>query len=277
MAQLTSADRERFLEQGYLTVPDVVPAEYCDRVIAAMCDFLGVDVEHADSFSRLGIQGHGIVPLHHHQALWDVRQLPALHDAFSFLYGTPKLWVSQDRVSFKVPARLHADGFRMNPVHWDGDPRVLTRATVAMQGLIYLTDTPIEKGPFAMVPSLYRNLEGWLATPRTDAEVRRPDVSAEDLVGVPGGKGTLLVWHRLMPHTSLANHAEAPRLVQYVTMTPALDDASEQRAASVRDCLGKHPPAWALRQRVPGQRDPEPGPAVVLTDLGRRLVGIDSW
>ena len=109
------------------------------------------------------------------------------------------------------------------------------------------------------------------------AEIRRPDVSRFALEPVPGKRGTLVVWNRLMAHTSLANETDEPRLVQYVTMTPARDDAAVEREANVKNCLEKHPPFWALRQKVPGQLDPEPGPPVVLTALGRKLVGIDPW
>jgi ectoine hydroxylase-related dioxygenase (phytanoyl-CoA dioxygenase family) len=287
---LAAEDRARFLEQGYLVVPDVVPAALCDRVIAAIRAFTGVDPDDPATFSRFGAQGHGIVPLHHHQALWDVRQLPALHAVFAFLYGTEQLWVTQDRVSCKVPARCHADGFRMDAVHWDGDPRALAGAptrdnpgaspggrALAMQGLVYLTDTPAEMGAFAMVPELYRTLDAWLAQGRSDTEIRRPDIAGYPLVPVPGGRGALVVWNRLMPHTSLANESDRPRLVQYVTMTPARADADAERRANVRNCLGKHPPGWALRQNVPGQLDPEPGPPVMLTALGRRLIGLDRW
>ena len=294
--RVTAADRARFIEQGYIAVPDVVPADYCERVIEAMCAFIGVDHRDPSAWSRYPKQGHGIVPLHHHQALWDVRQLPVVHDVFSALYGTEKLWVSQDRVSFKIPSRLIPNGFRMDPPHWDGDPRLAFAnagaaqaasarnpgaaprdRALAMQGLVYLTDTPAAKGAFAMVPDLYRSLAEWLATPRSDEEIRRPDVSQFALEPVPGARGTLVVWNRLMAHTSLANDTDEPRLVQYVTMTPARDDASAEREANVKNCLEKHPPFWALRQKVPGQLDPEPGPPVVLTALGRKLVGIDAW
>jgi len=81
----------------------------------------------------------------------------------------------------------------------------------------------------------------------------------------------------LMAHTSLANETDEPRLVQYVTMTPARDDATAEREANVKNCLEKHPPFWAVRQKVSGQLDPEPGPPVELTALGRKLVGVDRW
>ena len=302
MQPLTRADRDAFIAQGYLHVPNVVPRDYCERVIAALCAFIEVDPEDAatwreyvrtgsgrraaadatigaargsaagSSAPRAYGQGHGIVPLHHHQALWDVRQLQEVHALLSVLLDTPKLWVSLDRVSFKVPEALRAEPFRMDAVHWDGDPR---GDELAVQGLIYLTDTPAGKGAFAMVPELYRNLDEWLAAPRAASELRRPDVAAYPLVPLGGAQGSMVLWHRRMAHTSLANDTTQPRYVQYVTMSPAGDDSA--RTAFAELTRDKRAPPWALRQQVPGQLDPEPGPTPVLTPLGRRLAGIDAW
>ena len=271
--------RAHLVEHGYLVVPGVVPAALCDAVVAATCAFVGVDIDDAATWPNCQAQGHGIVPLHHHQSLWDVRQLPALHAVFAAVYGTPALWVTLDRVSFKLPTSLRAEPFRMDGVHWDGDPR--RDAPLAVQGLVYLTDTPAEQGAFAMVPSLYRDLDAWLAPGRSDAEVARPDVRGHELVRVPGRQGDLVLWHRRMPHTSTPNDGTRPRLVQYVSMDPApaadTPDAEAMHKKHARLTLERHPPAWALRQRVPGQQDPEPGPALRLDALGRRLAGIDRW
>jgi hypothetical protein len=53
--------------------------------------------------------------------------------------------------------------------------------------------------------------------------------------------------------------------------------SEEARQANARLCIEKRPPPWAVRQMVPGQLDPEPGPAVEFTALGRKLAGIDAW
>ena len=127
-----------------------MPKELCERSTAALCDFIGVDPNDPTTWRNYVTHGHGIIPLHHHQALWDVRQLPQLHELFSAIYQTPKLWVTFDRGSFKVPSSYHESGFRMDAVHWDGDPRATE--DLAVQGLVYLTDTPAEQGAFAMVP-----------------------------------------------------------------------------------------------------------------------------
>lgn len=273
MQEITVNDRNRLIEQGWLLIPDVVPRALCERSAAALCEFIGVDPDEPETWRNYVTHGHGIIPLHHHQALWDVRQLPALHRLFSVIYQTEKLWVSFDRGSFKVPSSFHESGFRMDAVHWDSDPRMAD--VMAVQGLVYLTDTPAEQGAFAMVPELYRTLDAWLAKDRTDAEARRPDVSAYPLVPVGGPQGSVVLWHRRMPHTSLANNSTQPRLVQYVTMTTV--GTEEARVQNARECLEKRPPAWAIRQKVPGQLDPEPGPPVNLTELGARLAGTARW
>jgi hypothetical protein len=273
MQPITDADREHLLEHGWLLVRDVVPKALCERSVAALCEFIGVDPDDSSTWRNYVTHGHGIIPLHHHQALWDVRQLPQLHALFSAIHRDEKLWVTFDRGSFKVPSSYHESGFRMDAVHWDSDPR--TVETLTVQALVYLTDTPAEQGAFAMVPALYETLDDWLATPRTDAETRRPDVSAYPLVPLGGPQGSVVIWHRRMPHTSLANNSDRPRLVQYVTMNPIGDE--DTRARNAKECLEKRPPAWAIRQNVAGQQNPEPGPPVRLTELGAKLAGVARW
>lgn len=267
------ADRTRFFEQGYLVLEGVVPPALCARVREAISEFTGVVEEDPRTWDKHAAQGHGIVPLHHAQALWDVRQLPELHAAFAALYGLEQLWVTIDRVSVKAPAALFERPYRVDPVHWDGDPR--QPAARSIQGLVYLTDTAPEQGAFCCVPELYRGLAPWLAVHADDPNPLQPDVTGFEVVPVGGPAGSLVVWDRRMPHSSGANLHTRPRWVQYVAMHPAGDETARQ--ALRRLYQEKRPPAWALRQAVPGQRDPEPGPPATLTPLGRRLAGVDPW
>lgn len=274
MSVIGANEREQLIEQGYLLVENVVPAELCEAVVDAIGRFLGIDPRDPNDWFRHPLEGHGIVPLHHDQALWDVRQHPRVYELFCDIYGHGKLTVTQDRVSFKPPAAGFEAEPRVDPVHWDAAPHELRASgRLAVQGLVYLTDTAADQGGFACVPNLYRNIDAWLeAHPPGE---RRPDCREEDLVSVTGPQGSMVIWHRLMPHTSMRNHGNRPRMVQYVAMDDRMPVAS--RAERVRDCLEKRPPAWALAQKVPGQQNPEPGPPPVLTPLGRRLAEIDPW
>jgi len=106
---------EELLRTGCVVVEDVVAKELCEAVVAATAAFLGIDADDPATWRRRLLHGHGIVPLHHGQALWDVRQHPPVHALFTRLYGTERLWVTMDRVSYKAPASVWRDA--------DGAPR----------------------------------------------------------------------------------------------------------------------------------------------------------
>lgn len=270
---ISGTERQEFLREGYLVVPDVVPGDMCACVIQAIMDHAGVDLEDPGSWYTETREGHGILPLHHHQALWDVRQHPPVYEIFQTLYDEDALWVTMDRVSWKPPASAQSADWKRSAVHWDCDP--WRTEGLGIQGLVYLTDTEADQGPFCCVPSIYKDLDAWRAAHRDDDDRLRPDVGEDELVPVTAKAGSLVLWHRLMPHTSRINRSAEHRFVQYVAMNPAGD--ADQRGQQVRDYSEKMPPAWAIRQKVPGQQMPEPGEPAQLTELGRKLVGLESW
>jgi len=268
-----SEQRRQFLESGYLVVPGVVPQSLCERVVGAILEFTGVDLENPDTWYQERFAGLGVIPLHHHQALWDLRQHPALYEVFTEIYEQDSLWVTMDRVGYKPPAGEATRHWRRAPVHWDCDPWAFDG--LGVQGLVYLTDTGADQGAFACVPSIYRGLDAWLASHEREQVGRHPEVTEDELVPVAGPAGSLVLFHRLMPHTNGLNLSPRHRLVQYVTMHPAGDE--EERLQRIELWRGKMPPEWAIRQKVPGQQLPEPGAAAELTPLGKKLVGLEAW
>lgn len=267
----TSNRREEFLRQGYLVVADVVPAPARQNVIEAICEFQEIDLHDRETWYGHEPRGHGIVPLHHHQALWDIRQLASVYEVFAEVYGQKALWVTMDRVSFKPP-RGEGHG-RISPVHWDADPWVFN--ALSIQGLVYLTDTDEEQGAFACLPEIYQDLPYWLQEHEQDEHRRYPKFSDESLTKVPGKAGSLVLFHRLMPHTSALNQSHVHRFVQYVAMNPV--GSEEERLRRVEEWQKKMPPQWAIKQNVPRQQLPEPGQPAVLNELGRKLLGVDAW
>lgn len=273
MVSIGAAQRQQFLDEGYLVVPGVVPPELCRRVVDAILDFTGVDLNDPATWFNERFAGLGIVPLHHHQALWDVRQHPDVYAVFRAIYQRDDLWVSMDRAGYKPPASEATRDWRRAAVHWDCDPWVLD--DLGLQGLVYLTDTTAEQGAFSCVPSIYKNLPAWRAAHADDENRRYPQVADKDIVPVPGGAGSLVVFHRLMPHTNGLNRASLPRFAQYVTMTPAGEE--EERQSRIRLWQTNMAPEWAVRQKVAGQVIPEPGGPAHLSELGRKLVGVDRF
>ncbi len=268
---ISRADKQQLEEQGYLLVTNLVPEPLCAAVRATICQHLRFR-EHEPATWPVR-PGHGVINIFHPQSLWDVRQHPAVHEAFAALHGTDALWVGTDRVSFKVRDEEHAEPGPAEPIHWDGDPR--RYRTRSLQGLLYLTDTSPDQGAFCCVPEIYREIDRFLADHPEAAETRRPAVGPRRIETVAGPAGSMVIWDRRLPHSSTFNLTPNPRWVQYVAMDPAGDEAARRERAD--EFRSKMPPGWALRQRVPGQKIPEPGPLPRLTPLGRRLAGIDPW
>ena len=271
---ISSTSRERFLEDGYLVIPSLVPEADLAPARAAIDAWLDIDPSDAQTWYRNAADGHGIVPVHHDPSFWALRQNPDIYRVFSALYDTGALWVSMDRASFNPPADGWARDVRVDPIHWDGDP--CSEGSLSIQGVVYLTDTAEAQGPFCCVPDAYRHLTAFLTTQSEEALDRmRPDIRDHEVVPVPAPAGSLIVWHNRMPHSSTANRTDRPRYTLYVAMEPALDE--EERLERIRLFEQKRPPAWAEDQKIANQQIPETGPDVSLSPLGRRLAGLDPW
>ena len=90
-----------------------------------------------ESYGSSPIAAGGIVEIYQHQALWDNRQHPWVHQAFSEIWGNEKLWVSVDWACMKPPVRedkpeYSSKGF----VHWDVDTAVHP-VPFGVQGVLY--------------------------------------------------------------------------------------------------------------------------------------------
>ena len=56
-------------------------------MIDAIWEFLGMDPDDPDDWYREPHRRGGMVELYHHQALWDNRQYPRVHQAFADIWG----------------------------------------------------------------------------------------------------------------------------------------------------------------------------------------------
>ena len=271
----TDSHRQQLSDVGVTRVESVIPKDCADAVVRALPVVSAVEIGDPTAWYSLPAEYPGVIPSHHHQSQWNIRQHPCLHRAFSELWGTQMLWVTMDRIGFVPPLRL--DEQARCELHWDIDPR----GKPAYQAIIYLTDVPLERAPFIAVPSIFRDLDTWLDK-QADFDFANADVSSETAVPVPGHVGDLIIWNSKLPHGPGANRSLLPRVMFAVTMFPA--DESPLRASTPLTWSRSEQIEWWRTKRappwwrdVPNQRDPEPGEPAMLTDLGRRLVGIEKW
>ena len=216
MDLLNSSDRRFWDENGYVVVPNAVPLGNLISVLDAIAEFTGKDLADEESWYQEPMVHGGMVNMNHNQALWDNRQNPKIHQAFSEIWGDEKLWVTYDRTNMNPPVCEHWNHQGM--IHWDLDMSIRPME-LCVQGVLYLTDTNENQGGFQCVPKSHHLLMNWLK--KTD---QRPTV--ESVIGkmkpvsIPGKAGDLLIWHSGLLHGNGHNTSDRPRYAQYIGMQP---------------------------------------------------------
>lgn len=301
MPVLSDRDWAFWEENGYVVIPNAVPRENLDALVEQIWTFLEMEENDRESWYKYKpytredlcspISQAGMVEMYQHQSLWNNRQFPRLHQAFSEMLGTEKLWVSLDRANMKPPDRPDRPEWgHKGMIHWDIDTGELPllvgdeiAATwlpnpdthIGLQGVLYLTDTDVDQGGFQCIPGFHRTFYDWVATQPADRNPRFPDMDGLDIKVVDGKAGDFVIWHRLLAHGNGHNRSTRPRLAQYITMSPAPEKDEEQRTARIRswqECRPmEHWPGdlrdWERRLQTPA----------ALTPLGRKLLGVDYW
>ncbi|MEU9993546.1 phytanoyl-CoA dioxygenase family protein [Streptomyces sp. NPDC048045] len=282
---------------GYIVVREAITPGEAKSLLEFAWDFQGLDPDrpetwYAEPEFRSELDQHlfiyGFVEAYHHQLLWDSRQSRRVHDAFVDVWDCEELWVTLDRLNLNPPnVRTRSrsliepadEGFDIE-LHWDVDT-TLAVLPQRVQGIIALHDTRPELGGFQCAPELFRRFEQWRVaqpagrdpirpgTDRAEFPVVRPDLQAGDLLIFNG-----LLAHGVAPNLS----AGAVRAVQYLSMMPALEEHTELRRSRIASWRTLGTPDWNPTLLGDAHR-PEAlryGPAE-LNDLGRKLLGLDSW
>ena len=89
---------------------------------------------------------------------------------------------------------------------------------------------------------------------------------------MPAQTGDLILWDSRLAHGNSKNTSSRPRIAFYIMMGPADDGLRHIAVESWR--TGRCVPWW--RNRC-GYDRVERWPPAILTELGRRLLGLDKW
>lgn len=268
---LTTAQLDHFRDFGWLRVPGAVPRELCARLVEVLERELNVPRDDPSQWDRYGPAMADLLPLWGHQTQWDIRQHPNLHAIWSALWGSPNLCVSLDSCRFTPPWRQgHAEP---HAIHWDHDPH--DRAKRMIQGVIALTDTAANQGGYRCVSSLLHDRAAWPAEATIDTDGDScwfADTTGREIVHVPAETGDLILWDSLLAHSNSKNLSTVPRMAFYVMMGPPSPEYCAALVESWRTgiCL----PWWRDR---PGYNRIEPWAPAKLTELGEKLLGLQTW
>ena len=285
MSVLSQRDWDFWHENGYVVIHNAVPQENLDAIVGTVWEFLDMDPRDPEDWYKYKpytrgnpcsmIAASGMVEIYQHQALWNNRQYPRVHRAFSEIWGTEKLWVSLDRANMKPPSRPDKpDWQNEGMIHWDTDTSV-PNVPFGVQGVLYLTDTSADQGGFQCVPGFHNLFEDWVETQPADRDPRRPNLDGLEVKSIPGKAGDLLIWHRLLAHGNGHNRSDRPRLAQYIAMSPAEGRSEAERQERVQAWRACRPtPRWPGDPRDWEHKTQKPAK---LTALGEKLLGLTAW
>jgi hypothetical protein len=214
---LDAEDVRSFRERGYVVLRDAVAPGLVRRAERAVWDFLEMDPSDPETWYAKPC-GHSIwVPLLRHPAQVAIRSSPRIARAFAQLWNDADLWPTTDQAGFNPPERPDWP-FPGPGLHWDCS--LATPREFDLGGILYLTDTPSERGAFTTVPGFHTRLDAWLAQLGPEADPRSQDLEALGPVPIPAAAGDLIIWNQALPHGSRPNLTSRPRIVQYLSMRP---------------------------------------------------------
>ena len=280
---LSQEDWDHWITKGFVVVKKAVSCEACQQLENALWEFDEKDPNDPSTWYapqrrphvRVELNNVGMTEIYHHQRMWDNRQSQRVYDAFVDIWDQEELWVAIDRANINPPKKVKAnpDGF----VHWDVDTTARP-LPIGVQGILSVKEQDIETGGFQAVPYLFEFFEDWVKTQPSDRNPLLPDMTGLSRENITLEAGDLLIFNSLLPHGVRPNHSEGRvRMAQYISMFPAELENESERAERIRLWQNIEAPN---RPDFPG--DPRGwekqhyGPAD-LTQLGRKLLGLDLW
>jgi hypothetical protein len=211
---LSETQHQFWEKNGYLKIDKIIDAQRCNAVIELIIKTLGVDMEKSETWynDHQLLQGL-MLQLYQHKALDDIRNDEQVKSVFASLYDSGALLPNCEKVSFNPP--VNGDfTFKGSPLHWDIDFNV--GPTYYIQGLLYLNDVPVNRGPFSLIPGYHRQIEAELQ--HKNPELLIEELKAQNLaVPVAGEQGDLILWLQSIPHAATPNLSNIPRFVQYLS------------------------------------------------------------
>jgi ectoine hydroxylase-related dioxygenase (phytanoyl-CoA dioxygenase family) len=211
---LSQAQREFYFEHGYLLVPEVVPAEWVDRLRAVTDEMVDrsraltrsdkvFDLEpgHTADAPRLRRLSS---PVEHHPAYWEFASASVLPDIIADLVG-PDVKFHHSKLNFKW-----AEGGAEVKWHQDISYWPHTNYSPLTAGL-YLYDCEPDQGPLMAVPgshrgelfSQYDDADEWVGC-LSEADVKAVPVETADELTGPAGSITI--------HNCRVVHGSRPNL-----------------------------------------------------------------
>ena len=281
---LTDNDWDFWNHNGYVVIQNAVSNHQAIQTAKFLWEFEEKDpLDSKTWFSKPRAEmemkelvGTGMVEAYNNQTLWDNRQEKNIYNAFVDIWGTSKLWVTIDRANLNFPLNIYNKnkGF----IHWDYDPDT---KPVNVQGVLALSDQTDENmGGFQCIPRLFREYDSWKLSQPKGRNKFQPDISSfeTEIVKVPLLIGDLLIFNSLLPHGIRPNLSkEKIRIAQYISMFPAEEENDALKSWRVKSWSERIAPEGYAFPGDPRKWEQKKYKRAVLNELGKKLLGLNSW
>lgn len=269
---------------GYIVIKEAVSKAQAQATADFLWEFEEKDPHDAETWytapraemKMKELTGTGMVEVYNHQHLWNNRQMPRVYEAFVDIWGTEKLWCTIDRANLNFPMRPGHEykGF----IHWDYDPETKPQN---VQGVLALADQTDENmGGFQCIPWLFRNYDTWKLSQPADRNRFQPDITGleDKIVKVPLEAGDLLIFNSCQPHGIRPNRStNKVRIAQYISMMPAEEDNAALRQWRINSWKNRIAPEGYAFPGDPRNWEQTRYSTAELSDLGRKLLGLEDW
>jgi hypothetical protein len=216
--KVLSADQLKFWEEnGYLRIPKVVDELRCDKVKQKICRYLNVNLDFPATWYMPHPDWQGIMlQVYQDENMEAIREDAAIREIFADLYRNDMIIPNTEKLGYNPP-ETDTWVFKQGELHWDIDWFQPVKFNV--QGLVYLDDVPVERGPLKVVPGFNNRFDDWIKDFSSLDRAHTYMRLTETALPVPGEKGDLILWCNTIPHAAGKNESNLPRFVQYVSFT----------------------------------------------------------
>src|SRR5262249_49609939 len=215
---INNSHRRQFYSDGYMVIRNVLPRSATANAVRDIAAFVGAELTDSATWYGGPPQLDRVLPMHHAQSLWDIRQSSNLYEVFTEFFDTPRLMVDINRCIFRPPVHPRIPDVSHGSIHWDSDPR--SPEPASLQAVVLLTDVGVDEGGFQCLPQVFQNLDKWLEryARRADFNFFEPGLNDWPSTQVPGNAGDVILWSTKLPHGSATNLSSRPRIASFVTM-----------------------------------------------------------
>jgi ectoine hydroxylase-related dioxygenase (phytanoyl-CoA dioxygenase family) len=278
---LSEEDWNFWIENGYVVIKNAVAKEQVAKTAEFLWDYEDKDPNDPETWytaplsemKMTELKNTGMVEVYNNQLMWDNRSVQRIHDAFTDIWGTEKLWVTIDRANLNFPIRPGHEykGF----IHWDYDPESKPQN---VQGVLALADQTDENmGGFQCIPELFRHYDTWKLTQPEDRDHYKPDTTGFTPTKVKMEAGDLLIFNSLQPHGIRVNNSgDKVRIAQYISMMPADEENEDIRQWRISSWKERRCPEGYAFPGDPLKRE-QTYPVAELSPLGKKLLGLEKW